>query len=114
KRVMRALQQDVANGTPIVVLEPSCASVFRDELVNLFPEDPIAQKLSKQTYLLSEFLSLPSSPAAASRGSISRWMDPRHRHSGVMAKNVILQTHCHQKSVLSGSSDREWLERLGL
>jgi len=25
----------------MVVLEPSCASVFRDELRNLFPDDPL-------------------------------------------------------------------------
>ena len=39
-------------GTPIVVLEPSCASVFRDELRNLFPHDPRASRLSSQTLLL--------------------------------------------------------------
>ena len=42
--------------TPIVVLEPSCAAVFRDELTNLFPNDHRAHALSKQVFLLSEFL----------------------------------------------------------
>ena len=40
----------------MVVLEPSCASVFRDELLNLFPADEWAQKLSSQVFLFSEFL----------------------------------------------------------
>ena len=43
-------------GVPIVVLEPSCASVFRDELRNLFPADARAERLRRQTFLLSEFL----------------------------------------------------------
>ena len=32
-------------GMPIVVLEPSCASVFRDELRNLLPDDARAERL---------------------------------------------------------------------
>ncbi len=39
-------------GVPIVVLEPSCASVFRDELRSLFPSDERAERLRKQTFLL--------------------------------------------------------------
>src|SRR5258707_7318440 len=39
---------EIEAATPIVVLEPSCAAVFRDELTNLFPKDERAQGLSKQ------------------------------------------------------------------
>jgi hypothetical protein len=39
----------------VVVLEPSCASVFRDEMLNLFLENSDAVRLSRQTLLLSEF-----------------------------------------------------------
>ena len=31
--------EEIEAGIPIVVLEPSCAAVFRDELLNLFPRD---------------------------------------------------------------------------
>ena len=53
---MDALAEEISAGTPIVVLEPSCASVFRDEAVNLMPDDPRTAKLKRQTMLLSEFL----------------------------------------------------------
>ena len=53
---MDELYAEIEAGTPIVVLEPSCAAVFRDELTNLFPNDDRAQALSKQMFLLSEFL----------------------------------------------------------
>src|SRR6185312_2009647 len=56
RRVLVALQPHLEAGTPIVVLEPSCLAVFRDELVNLFPEDEDAKRLSTQTFLLGEFL----------------------------------------------------------
>ncbi len=55
-KILDALTPQINAGTPIVVLEPSCASVFRDELVNLFPNDERAKKLRMQIRLLSEFL----------------------------------------------------------
>ena len=45
-----------APGVPVVGLEPSCVAAFRDELLNLFPHDDDARRLSEQTLLLSEFL----------------------------------------------------------
>ena len=57
QRILEALgAADRCRAFPIVVLEPSCASVFRDELRNLFPEDARAMRLRSQTFLLSEFL----------------------------------------------------------
>jgi len=57
QNVMQSLRPQLMAGLPIVVLEPSCASVFRDELYGLFPNDPLAQRLRSQTFLLSEFWS---------------------------------------------------------
>src|SRR6202043_872504 len=55
-RTLDALATEIEAEIPIVVLEPSCAAVFRDELINLFPNDARAKKLSAQAFLLSEFL----------------------------------------------------------
>jgi Fe-S oxidoreductase len=55
-QIMDALGPEIDAGLPIVVLEPSCASVFRDELHNLFPTNARADRLRNQTFLLSEFL----------------------------------------------------------
>lgn len=38
QEILGATRSAIEAGTPIVVLEPSCASVFRDELTNLFPK----------------------------------------------------------------------------
>ena len=37
-RSWTALRPEIAAGTPVVGLEPSCVAVFRDELIDLFPE----------------------------------------------------------------------------
>ena len=54
--ILDQLEPEIEAGIPVVGLEPCCVAVFRDELVNLFPHDERAQALSKQTFLLSEFL----------------------------------------------------------
>jgi FAD/FMN-containing dehydrogenase/Fe-S oxidoreductase len=78
-----ALRPEIEAGTPIVVLEPSCYAVCRDELVNLFPDDPHAQKLSRQTFLLADFL----------KTQVPGYTAPRLR------QKVMLHGHCHHKAI---------------
>ncbi len=80
---MDALSAELAAGTPIVVLEPSCASVFRDEASNLLPDDPRTAKLKKQTMLLSEFL-VRKAPG----------FEPAQTQ-----RHMLLHVHCHQRAI---------------
>ena len=111
--ILSALRSDIEAGIPVIGLEPSCVAVFRDELMNLFPENPLAKKLQRQTFLLSEFLlqktTLGSDPkvskiASGPSNSDTLVSDP---------KDVLLHTHCHQKSVLTAGADRDLLGHLG-
>jgi Fe-S oxidoreductase len=83
--VLDAMAPQLEAGTPIVVLEPSCATVFRDELLNLLPHDPRAKKLAAQTYLLSEFLVkyAPGYKAPA------------------MSGKIVVHGHCHHRATMS-------------
>jgi len=83
RQIMSALGPAIDAGLPIVVLEPSCTSVFRDELHNLFPTTERAQRLRNQTFLLSEFLQAQS---------------PSYRPTKLSIK-VLLHGHCHQKAL---------------
>src|SRR5262249_13874951 len=85
QRILDELGESIEAGLPLIVPEPSCASVFRDELRNLFPSDARAAKLRNQTFLLAEFLE-SRNPA---------FQPPR------LAKNVLLHGHCHHKSLMS-------------
>src|SRR5271157_102837 len=98
RRVLRVLRWPLAAGVPIVVLEPSCAAVFRDESLNLFPGDEDASRLSKQTFLLSEFLAWYA-PA---------WQPPRLGHK------AIVHGHCHHKAVMGLEDEQQVLAKLGL
>jgi Fe-S oxidoreductase len=82
---MDALAQEIADGTPIVVLEPSCASVFRDEAVNLMPDDPRTARLKQQTMLLSEFLVRHA---------------PAYRPAAKQQK-ILVHMHCHHRAIFN-------------
>ncbi|HSG41078.1 MAG TPA: FAD-linked oxidase C-terminal domain-containing protein, partial [Thermoanaerobaculia bacterium] len=96
RRILEALRPEIEAGVPLVGLEPSCVAVFRDELVNLFPEDEIARRLSRQTFTLAEFL--------VRQG----WEPPR------LAGAAVVHGHCHHHAVMGMSADRLLLDRLGL
>jgi Fe-S oxidoreductase len=96
RNIMDRLRPEIEAGIPIVVLEPSCASVFRDELHGLFPDDPIAKKLKEQTFLLSELIENKKVPVPQ------------------LARKALVQGHCHHKSLLRFEDEHSVLGRLGL
>ena len=59
---LRVLQSEIAASTPVVGLEPSCISVFRDEMTNLLPRNRDAQRLRSQTFLFAEFMTKHADP----------------------------------------------------
>ena len=77
--ILESLRDDIEAGTPIVGLEPSCVSVFRDELLRFFPDDPLARKLSQQALFLTEFL--------VKTGSVPDW-----RHAGTGRRRIRTAT----------------------
>jgi FAD/FMN-containing dehydrogenase/Fe-S oxidoreductase len=97
-RVMDALREPLMAGVPIVVLEPSCASVFRDELHELLPDHPLARRLQEQTFLLSEFLER-NTPSA---------------DLGTLAGRALVHGHCHHKAVMRMDAYSAVLSRTGL
>ena len=97
-RILNQFEPQIMAGLPVVMLEPSCASVFRDELTNFFPHDERAVRLSRQTVMLSEMLTR----------STNGWKPPR-----LDGRRVIVQGHCHQKSVLTMKDDVTLLRATG-
>jgi len=97
-RILDELSPEIEAGIPVVGLEPSCVAVFRDELVNLFPRDERAQALSRQTFLLSEFLEIHASRVALPH----------------LARKAILHGHCHHKSLMKMTAEEAVLGRVGI
>jgi len=98
-RVLGALAPRIEAGLPVIMLEPSCASVFRDELRNLLPNHPLGAKLRKQTFVLSEFLQTQA----------KGYEPPK-----LPGRTAVLHGHCHHKAVLKFSDEEALLRRMGL
>jgi FAD/FMN-containing dehydrogenase/Fe-S oxidoreductase len=101
-QILDELEPEIEAGVPIIGLEPSCVSVFRDELLNLFPHDERAQKLARQTFLLSEFLeqNLERTPVPTPLPQLNR--------------KALLHGHCHHKSIMKMTAEESLLRRLGV
>ena len=97
EKTLEALHPQIAAGIPVVGLEPSCISVFRDEMTNLLAQNKDAAQLKQQTFLLSEFL--------------VRQADYRPPQ---LRRKALVHGHCHHKSVLKFDSEQELLRRTGL
>ena len=92
------LSAEIEQRTPVVVLEPSCASVFRDELLNLFPEDERATRLSQQVFLFSEFIE---------KKAQAFQLPAVHR-------KALVHGHCHHKSIMKMADEERVLQRMGM
>jgi Fe-S oxidoreductase len=98
KRILRSLERDIQAGFPILVLEPSCASVFKEELKNLLPDEHLTEKLSGQVFLLSEFI----------QKKASEFEFPQ------LKRKAISQSHCHHKAIFKTEAEEQVFKRIGL
>jgi FAD/FMN-containing dehydrogenase/Fe-S oxidoreductase len=85
RRLLVVLGPAIRDGVPVVVLEPSCLSVFRDELLGLLADDPGARRLSELAVSFSELL-------------VRDGYEPPP-----VVGEAVLHAHCHQ----SATADRE-------
>nr|BBH86567.1 dimethylmenaquinone methyltransferase [Thermosporothrix sp. COM3] len=96
RQILDTLAPEIEAGVPVVVLEPSCAAVFRDELRNLFPHDENAKRLSQQTMLLSEFL------------------EQQGYNVPKLQRKALVHGHCHHKAIMKLRDEEAILRKLGL
>jgi FAD/FMN-containing dehydrogenase/Fe-S oxidoreductase len=98
QRTLDVLDEDLRAGVPIIVLEPACLSVFKEELPMMLPRHEQARRLKAQSYLFADFL-LEQTPSLA--------LKPLDR-------KALVHLHCHHKSVLGTDAERKWLRKLQL
>ena len=98
REVLEALRPQIREGICVVGLEPSCVSVFRDEMTNLLGPDEDAKRLKEQTYLLTEFLAKKAPEYAPPR----------------LHRKALVQQHCHHKSILDTSGESKLFDAIGL
>ena len=95
-RTIATLHPYVADGVPIVGLEPSCLSVLRSDAVELL-DDPRAVDVAQGVFTLAELLQRSDG-----------WSVP-----DLTGTHVVVQPHCHQASVMGFEADLALLESTG-
>lgn len=98
REILDVLRPELSEGIAIVGLEPSCVSVFRDELPNLFPNDADAKRLAAAAMTLSEFIEHEG----------ERFKIPQLR------RKAIVQAHCHHNAIMKFEAEESVLEKIGL
>lgn len=97
-RTLRALRPVLRAGTPVLVLEPSCAAVFRSDAPGLLRGNEDAHRLAAQTYTIGELL----------HRKAPDWHPPR------TGGRAVVQPHCHQHAVLHYTHEKELLDDAGV
>jgi FAD/FMN-containing dehydrogenase/Fe-S oxidoreductase len=98
RRILDELSEPIEAGVPVLVLEPSCAAVFRDELRKLMPHDQHARRLVGQTFTLDELLDRYA----------PQWQPPP------LGGRALMQGHCHQEAIFGVEGERGLLGRAGV
>ncbi len=96
EQILDTLKPWIIAGVPLVGIEPSCITVFRDELREMLPHREDAKILSKQTFLFSEF------------------MEMQKHELPQLHRKALVHGHCHHKSVIHMDAEVSVLKKLGL
>src|SRR5438034_7448200 len=99
-RTLAALRRALESGQPVVVLEPSCAAVFRSDAAELIGSG-LARLLAGHTKTLAEML------------NEAGWRPSRAAGHGQRTR-AIAQVHCHQHAILGFDNDRDLLRACGV
>ena len=93
QHIMDNFYPTLPEDTPVVVLEPSCLSVFREELIQQLGENEAVNDLAARSITLADFLD---------------------RHEMLPKKSsgkALVHLHCHHKSLESTSAEKRYLQQ---
>lgn len=97
RKAAAVLAPFVADGIPIIGVEPSCTAVWRGDASDLLPDDENVAALRGKVRTLAEFLA----------------DDPDFTPPDLSDHTIVAQPHCHHASVIGWREDRKLLEATG-
>ena len=100
-----ALAPLVAEGMPVIGLEPSCILTLKDEYLSLLPGDPQAEAVADAAITFEEFIS-----AGLQDGSLALPLDTVSASNGA---RILLHGHCHQKALVGTEPAKQALAAAG-
>ena len=93
QHIMDNFYQTLPQEAPVIVLEPSCLSVFREELVQQLGSSDAVNDLAERSMTVADFLE-------------------RHEiHPVKPSGSAVVHLHCHHKSLDSTSAEQRYLKK---
>ena len=99
-RLFQKLNALLADDTPLLICEPSCATALADDLPDLLDDVELAQRVASHVQMLDRFL---EQELAAGRCTLSWQVSETDA-----PRQFLVHGHCHQKTLDGG----RWTHRL--
>ncbi|MEB3366395.1 FAD-binding and (Fe-S)-binding domain-containing protein [Saccharopolyspora mangrovi] len=99
-RTLTSLESWIDGRTPIVVLEPSCASMLTEEAPELLATNPLSHRLAEQVVTLGDI--------------VADHVDDPDWPFGELPVPALSQVHCHERSRRGHGGTATTLARLGV
>jgi len=103
-RLFQRLDTLLADGSPLLVCEPSCATSLVEDLPDLLDDDELASRVAGRVQLLDSFL---ERELAADHCTLSWQVSETDA-----PREFLVHTHCHQKVLDGGLWTRRLLARI--
>ncbi|GAB3624013.1 FAD-binding and (Fe-S)-binding domain-containing protein [Mariniluteicoccus endophyticus] len=97
RQAVGVLHPLVAEGIPVVGVEPSCLAVWRTDALELLPDDERVREVAQGVFTLAEVLTHADEVPLPD----------------LTGRTVVAQPHCHHASVLGWKTDEALLKKTG-
>jgi FAD/FMN-containing dehydrogenase/Fe-S oxidoreductase len=108
-RSLRTIEPWLAEGIPVVGLEPSCTAALRADGLELLSDEPNAHKLAAGVRTFAEVLAEHADEIATAVVASGA-----KAPTTVPVTKALVQVHCHQHADLGADADRAVLAALGV
>lgn len=100
RRSLHTISPWIADGVPVVGLEPSCTAALRADAPELLPNVPLASSISGSIFTFAEIL--------------AKHIDELRAAVVLPGQKAIVQVHCHQHAELGTEDDEAVFAALGV
>lgn len=100
RRSLHTISPWIADGVPVVGLEPSCTAALRVDAPELLPNAPLARSIAGSIFTFAEIL--------------AKHIDELRAAVVLPGQKAIVQVHCHQHAELGTEDDEAVFAALGV